>query len=209
VKAAFLGIEKKPEISHSLLWVVKQHHAMNQKILKPGTMKNYKATEAYLNLFLATRYKVPDMPLKELNYEFISGFEYFIRNNALKENDTCTTNGTMKHLERLKKMVTWAVKNEWVERNPFTNFRLKFKHTEREYLSDLELATMENQDFERFRLQKENLARTIAKSDYPMKGKLISCGPTNRTILAWSSKSFCDLHSHDLLSPVVRCPSHL
>ena len=57
--------------------------------------------------------------------------------------------------------------------------------------------------FDGFRRQKENLARTIARSDYPMKGKLISCGPTNRTILAWSSKSFCDLHSRDLLSPVV------
>ena len=41
--------------------------------------------------------------------------------------------------------------------------------------------------FDVFRLQKENLARTIAKSDYPMKGKLISCGATNWTILAWSS----------------------
>jgi len=79
------------------------------------------------------------MLLKELNYEFISGFEFFIRNNALKENDPCTTNGTMKHLERLKKMVTWAVKNEWIDKDPFVKFRLKFKHTEREFLSDVEL----------------------------------------------------------------------
>ena len=54
--------------------------------------------------------------------------------------------------------------------------------------------------FEGFRPQKENLARTIAKSDYPMKGKLISYEPTNRTILARSSKSVCDLHSRDLLA---------
>ena len=84
---------------------------MMQKVLKPGTMKNYYATESYLKLFLVNRYKVADMPLKDLNYEFISGFEFFVRNNSLKENDPCTTNGTMKHLERLKKMVTWRGKS--------------------------------------------------------------------------------------------------
>ena len=154
VKSTFLGIEKEKEISYSLLWLVNQHETMMQKVLKPGTMKNYHATESYLKRFLVARYKKPDMPLKDLNYEFISGFEFFVRNNSLKESDPCTTNGTMKHLERLKKMVTWAQKNEWIDKNPFSNFRLKFKHTEREFLSDLELATLENQDFGNFMLDR-------------------------------------------------------
>ena len=111
-------------------------------------MKNYHATESYLRHFLANRYQLADIPLQDLNYEFISGFEFVVRNNSLKENDPCTTNGTMKHLERLKKIATWAVKNEWIDKNPFSNFRLKFKHTEREFLSELELAELEGRDFE-------------------------------------------------------------
>jgi site-specific recombinase XerD len=103
-----------------------------------------------------TRYQATDIPLKDLNYEFISGFEYFVRNNSLKENDPCTTNGTMKHLERLKKMTTWAVKNEWTDKNPFSNFRLKFKQTEREFLSEMELAVLETQAFENPMLQRVN-----------------------------------------------------
>ncbi len=154
VKTAFLGSEKRKTIAYSLLWLVNQHEFMMQKVLKPGTMKNYHGTESYLKRFLVARYKKPDMPLKDLNYEFISGFEFFVRNNSLKENDPCTTNGTMKHLEWLKKMVTCAVKNEWIERNPFSNFRLKFKHTEREFLTDLEHATLENQDFGNFMLDR-------------------------------------------------------
>ncbi|HEY4286272.1 MAG TPA: site-specific integrase [Puia sp.] len=154
VKAAFFGIEMEAAISYSLLWVVGQHEARMQKVLKPGTMKNYRATESYLKLFLASRYKVADLPLRDLNYEFISGFETFVRNNSLKENDPCTTNGIMKHLERLKKMVTWAVKNEWIEKNPFLNFRLKFKHTEREFLSEVELAELEGREFENLMLDR-------------------------------------------------------
>ncbi|HEY4290221.1 MAG TPA: Arm DNA-binding domain-containing protein [Puia sp.] len=49
-KAAFLGIEKEKTI-YSLLWLVNQHHTMMQKVLKPGTMKNYHATESYLKRF--------------------------------------------------------------------------------------------------------------------------------------------------------------
>ena len=153
VKIAFLGIEKE-KTTYSLLWLVGQHHTMMQKVLKPGTMKNYHATESYIRLFLANRYKMADMPLKDLNYEFISGFEFFVRNNSLKENDPCTTNGTMKHLERLKKMATWAVKNEWIDKNPFSNFRLKFKHTEREFLSQVELAELEGRQFENLMLDR-------------------------------------------------------
>src|ERR1700761_7948422 len=111
-------------------------------------------TRGYHHRFLIARYKKQDMPLKDLNYEFISGFEFFVRNNSLKESDPCTTNGTMKHLERLKKMVTWAQKNEWIDKNPFSNFRLKFKHIEREFLSDLELATLESQEFGNFTLDR-------------------------------------------------------
>jgi integrase/recombinase XerD len=148
LKADFLGIEKEAPITRSLLWVVNQHHSMMENILKPGTMKNYHTTETYIKLFLEHRYKVNDMPLYDLNYEFISGFESFIRSNALREKDPCTTNGTMKHLERLKKMVTWAVKNEWIAKDPFSNFRLKFKRTQRDFLSETELASIERQNFQ-------------------------------------------------------------
>jgi site-specific recombinase XerD len=72
----------------------------------------------------------------------------------MKESDPCTNNGTMKHLERLKKMVNWAVKNQWIDKNPFTAFQLKFKRKERDFLTELELAAIETQDLENPILQK-------------------------------------------------------
>ncbi len=45
----------------------------------------------------------------------------------------------MKHFERLRKMVTWAFKNEWVARDPFSAFKLSFQKTEREHLTAAEL----------------------------------------------------------------------
>lgn len=153
VKNAFIGVEEE-KTTYTLLWLTEQHNTMMQKVLKPGSIKNYYTTERYLKLFLGKRCKTGDISLKELNYEFITAFEFFVRNNALKENDPCTNNGTMKHLERLKKMVTWAVKNEWIDKNPFTSFQLKFKRKERDFLNELELAAIEAQDLENILLQK-------------------------------------------------------
>jgi integrase/recombinase XerD len=53
----------------------------------------------------------------------------------------------MKHLERLKKMVSWAEINEWIPLNPFTRYQLKFKHKERECLTEEELKKIELTEF--------------------------------------------------------------
>jgi hypothetical protein len=63
----------------------------------------------------------------------------------------------MKHLERLKKIVNWAVKNEWIDKNPFAHFQLKFKRLERDYLTELELSAIETLELESPALQKSGI----------------------------------------------------
>ena len=53
----------------------------------------------------------------------------------------------MKHLERLKKIMNWAARNEWIEKNPFINYQLKYKYKERNFLTETELAILEKADF--------------------------------------------------------------
>jgi len=153
VKSAFVGVKEEKTI-YTMLWLANQHNTMMQQVLKGGSMKNYYTTERYLKLFLKKRYASGDVPLTELNYEFISAFDYYVRNNPIKANDPCTNNGTMKHMERLKKMVTWAVKNEWLSKNPLGGFQLKFRRREVDFLDELELAAIEGRTFENIMLQK-------------------------------------------------------
>jgi len=154
VKDAYSGIIKEKKVDHSLLWVVSQHNSMMQQVLKKGSMKNYLTTERYLKLFLSKYLKTADILLKDLAYEFITAFEFYIRTQPMKKSDPCTNNGTMKHLERLKKIVNWAVKNEWIDKNPFANFQLKFKRKERDFLTELELSALETQELDNPMLQK-------------------------------------------------------
>ena len=50
-------------------------------------------------------------------------------------------------------MVNLAVRLEWLDRNPFQAYQLKFDKVEREYLTKDELARIENKKFNIVRLQ--------------------------------------------------------
>jgi len=155
VKNAYLGINDKPAGEKmTLCKLVDMHNDMMKTVLEKGTLKNYFSTAIYIKKFLSHRYQVQDMNLEDLNYAFITGFEFYIRNNPIKAGDPCTNNGTMKHLERLKKMVTWAATNEWVSKDPFAAYKLKFKYHEMEFLQEDELARIETRDLENPTLQK-------------------------------------------------------
>lgn len=153
VKNTFIG-KTEEQKNYTMLWLVQEHNTVMNAVLKRGSMKNYLTTEKYLKSFLKKKFHKADIHLKDLSYEFITAFEFYVRSNPRKQNDPCTNNGTMKHLERLKKMVTWAVKNEWMEKNPFINYQLKFKRYEREFLQLNELASIETQIFDNEMLQK-------------------------------------------------------
>jgi len=117
-------------------------------------MKNYKSTAIYLRNYMNLKYDAGDIYLKDLSYQFISGFDFYVRNNPLKSGDPCTNNGTMKHLERLKKMVTWAYTNEWIEKDPFMAYKLRFKRHEMEFLDKDDLAKLEGRVLENPMLQR-------------------------------------------------------
>lgn len=96
-----------------------------------------------------------DIFLKQLNYRFIVDFEQYLRNfKPKKKRKTCTTNGTMKHLERLKKMVNLAVRMEWLEKDPFQKFQLKYEKNERSFLTERELDLLEDTTFTALGIQR-------------------------------------------------------
>jgi integrase len=145
VKARFLGLDEQHK---TLLELVGYHNQNMVSILKPGTMKNYYSTERYLVKFLNEQLQTNDIYLKKLNYKFIVDFEHYIRNYSPKKpRKTCSNNGTMKHLERLMKMTNLAVKLEWLPKDPFKNYKLKFKKTERSYLTQREIDLIEATQF--------------------------------------------------------------
>ena len=156
VKALFLGQEEQ---EHTLCSLITYHNTNMKELLSPGTLKNYFTTEKYLKLFLEQKQRRKDIYLSELNYQFITEFEIFLRKGApLDESNPLTNNGIMKHMERLKKMVTLAAKMEWISKDPFQRYSLRFQKVDKAFLTAEELYTEETTLLP---IHKLNLARDL------------------------------------------------
>ncbi|WP_417881829.1 site-specific integrase [Xanthomarina gelatinilytica] len=151
VKARYL---KEDEQNFSLNDIIKYHNEDMIGKLKWGTQKNYFTTQGYISDFIFTKYKVTDMYLKQLDYNFILKFEKYLRKYKPTDHQKPMGNNTvMKHIERFRKMITLAYKLEWIERDPFINFQSKFEKIERGFLTELELNQIEEKDYTIERLQ--------------------------------------------------------
>lgn len=122
IKNVYLGNEKS---YYSILQLTDLAINKYQKELAKGSLKNYAATRAYLVAFCRSKYKQADILLRSLTYSFIEEFKTYILFHPLKPSDPCTNNGCMKHLERVKKMMSWAYDMRFVDRNVFSSFKIK------------------------------------------------------------------------------------
>ncbi|MFC4723630.1 site-specific integrase [Geojedonia litorea] len=141
IKARYLG---EDETSHSLLELFDYHNAISENKLNKYTMKHYKTTQRYLKEYLLAKFKTDNTFLDTLNYSFIIGFEHFLKSHEPKDHQRIISNNTvMKHLQRLRKMVTMAYHIEWIGRDPFVRFKSSFEKKEREFLTSDELNAIE------------------------------------------------------------------
>jgi site-specific recombinase XerD len=108
----------------------------------PATLVKFKTIKSKVESFIKFQYKKSDMFLEELSYQFITNFEFY-----LKTEENIQHNTTMKYIQNLKKIIHISVKNGWLMRDPFTDFRCSFKKVERNVLTEGELEVLENKIF--------------------------------------------------------------
>jgi site-specific recombinase XerD len=150
IKNKYLGIDEK---QHTLLGLVAYHNTEMKNTLEPGTLKNYFTTEKYLKRFLKEKYKTNDLYLSQLNYKFVTDYEHWLKSLKPEGNlPGCNNNTTMKHIERVRKMIGVAMRNEWLEKDPFQKYRLSFNRVTRDCLTDEELNRLENLELNNVRL---------------------------------------------------------
>jgi integrase/recombinase XerD len=133
----------------TLLFLMNYHNTEVKKLLEPGTMKNYYSTERYVKEFLVKRKKRTDIYLSQLDYKFIIDFEIYLRQREPdKGQRPCTNNTVMKHIERLRKMINIALKNDWIVKDPFLRFERHMIHKDRQCLELEELETIKALNFD-------------------------------------------------------------
>lgn len=141
VKSRFLG---EDEHHTSIKELIAYHNEKMQHVLNPATMRHFKTSQNYIMEYVHKEYKSKDYLLKNLDYGFIIGFESFLRSYKPKHYQPQIGNNTiMKHIQRLRKMVTMAFHMEWITKDPFVKFKPKIIKKERDFLTQNELERLE------------------------------------------------------------------
>ena len=148
VKNIFLG---KGQKQYMILEIFQNHNDEMESLVgreySSGTLQRYKAAKSHISDYIAHKYQKKDLPLKKLDYEFITGFDYYLKSKKLLSHNTAT-----KYIVNFKKIVRIAYANQWIDRDPFFHWSASWKQKEREFLTHEELESMLKQEFDFERL---------------------------------------------------------
>lgn len=143
LKRHFYGEGESPKM---LLEVFREHNKKYRELLDKdvvlGTVLRYERTVRYLEEFMKEKYRFSDIPLKNINQEFVKEFEHFI-----KTEKDCAQNATVKYLKNLKKIIRNALVNKWMDDDPFVEIRFHQTASNREFLTEEELNKLIEKEF--------------------------------------------------------------
>lgn len=155
VKSHFLGEHKE---QHSLIDIFEFHNKTFSNKLAPKTLCHYKTNQKYVLRFIKRNFNQKDYPLRDLDYQFLLGFESFLRSYETDHyRKKIANNAVMKHIQRFRRQIKLALELEWIEKDPFEKFKPVMEKREREFLTYLELKKIEsfNPKIERLSIVKD------------------------------------------------------
>lgn len=142
IKSKFLGDDNVR--IYTLRDIIAYHNTKIFQKLHRNTSRLYLTSQNYILLFVKKEYKRDDIELVELDYRFILSFENFLRSHKPRHyQKQIGNNAVMKHIQRLRKMITLAYHMEWINNDPFRKFKQKLIPTHRGYLTAKELERLE------------------------------------------------------------------
>src|SRR5690554_3511725 len=145
VKAAYNG---ESNTDKTLLNIFSYHERKIENTLAVGTVRNFEVSTGYVKRYLNDVIKTSDIYLKQLDYKFISDFETYLHNYYPKGHPKAMSHNTvMKHIQRLRKIITLAYHIEWIDKDPFIRWKPTFEKRERQFLTENELANIETYFF--------------------------------------------------------------
>ncbi|RTY97222.1 site-specific integrase [Flavobacterium sp. RSP49] len=113
----------------------------------PGTLERYKTSLSHTIEFLQWKYKVSDIEIHKIDHAFVTDYEFWLRSVR-----NCANNTAVKYIKNFSKIIKLCLANDWLDKNPFANYKSKVKEVERVYLSEEEIQNIINKDFKTERL---------------------------------------------------------
>ena len=148
IKNIYLGKNSNQKM---VLKIFQEHNDKVEKLIgkdfAPGTAERYRTARKHVKDFILKEYKMKDIPVKDVDHSFITGFEYY-----LKTTRNCAHNTSIKYITNFKKIIRIAYAHDWIAKDPFTNWKGRLKIVDREFLTVEEIQSIIERDFHNERL---------------------------------------------------------
>ncbi len=128
-------------------YLTKMKSLKGQSYSQPTIIK-YRNTQLRVSQFVKKKYKRNYIFLYELDFDFIDGFETFLKTEFNNSNTTCK-----KHYDRVSKIVRIALNKGYINRFPFSGYKIKLDKTPLVYLTYEEVQKIETKKFDIDRLE--------------------------------------------------------
>ncbi len=119
----------------------------------PGTLERYETSLKHTKAFLQWKYNVSDIELTKIDHAFVTDYEFWLRSVR-----NCANNTAVKYIKNFNKIIKICLANDWLDKNPFANYKSKVKEVERVYLSEEEIQSIINKDL---KIERLSLVRDI------------------------------------------------
>ena len=144
IKNIFLGIEAKQQTLLELF----DHHNKERQLqlginLSQSTYGLYCTVRRIVAKFITYKYNQQDIPVKEVNNQFLSDLEIYLYIVHKYSKNTVVT-----IMKKFRHIIEIALNKELIYRNPFKEFKLQWQKTDRGYLTQSEIETLINSRFE-------------------------------------------------------------
>ena len=139
------------ENKRMLIPIFKDHNSKIKELLgieyAPGTLERYETSLKHTSNFLLWKYNITDINIDKIDHAFITDYEFYLRTVR-----KCANNTAVKYIKNFNKIIKLCIANDWLDKNPFANYKSKVKEVERVYLSEGEIQNIINKDFNNERL---------------------------------------------------------
>lgn len=146
----FNGKQASKDIS--LLKLVSEHNnSIKRRIdidYTESTYEKYLAMEVRINQFVRNHLKKSDVFIRKLDRKFISDFFLYLKEVHKNQHNSAT-----KTTKNLKRVLSYAVEQGYIDKNPFTGFQCGYKETHKTILTLEELNRIAKKQFSIPRLE--------------------------------------------------------
>jgi integrase len=141
----------KSEKSRMLISLFKDHNKKVSALVgdeyAAGTLERYETSLRHTRSFLEWQYKVSDIDIKQIDHDFITNYEFYLRSER-----KCANNSAIKYIKNFGKIIRICLASGWLDNDPFVNYKAKVKRVDRIFLNREELQAMADKVFPTERL---------------------------------------------------------